>query len=48
MYKIKHNLRHGNKVNENKVLSNCETLRCETIKNNKKVALIYVNISDGI
>ena len=32
MYKIKHYLRHENKVNENKVSSYCETLRCETIK----------------
>ena len=35
MYKIKHFSRHENKVNENKVLSYCEALRCETIKNKK-------------
>ena len=31
-----HFLRHENKVNENKVLY-CKALRCETIKNNKKL-----------
>ena len=35
MLKIKHYLRHGNTVNENKVSSYCKALRCETIKNNK-------------
>ena len=37
MYKIKHYLRYGNKVNDNKVLSYCKALRCETLKNNKKL-----------
>ena len=37
MWKIKHYLRHENKVNENKVLSYCGALRCEAIKSNKKV-----------
>ena len=36
MEKINHNYRRENKVNENKV-SYCEALRCETIKNNKKL-----------
>ena len=36
MQKIKHYFRHENKVNENKVLSYCEALRCETIKTKKK------------
>ena len=31
------------KVNENKVLY-CKALRCETIKNNKKVVLLYVKL----
>ena len=35
MQKIKHHLRHENKVNENNVLSYCETLRCETIKKSR-------------
>ena len=35
MLKIKHYLRHENKVNENKVLSYCKALRCETIKKQK-------------
>ena len=32
MHKIKHYLKHENQINENKVLSYCETLRCETTK----------------
>ena len=32
---MKRYLRHENKVNENKVLSYCEALRCETIKQQK-------------
>ena len=30
-----------NKINENKVLY-CKALRCETIKNNKKVVYLYI------
>ena len=36
MQKIKHYLGHGNKVNENKV-SYCKALKCDTIKNIKKL-----------
>ena len=36
MKKIKHYLRHENKVNENKGVSYYKALRCETIKLNKK------------
>ena len=38
-----HNLRHENKVNENKVLY-CKALRCETIKNNKKMFSLMSNL----
>ena len=37
MQKIKHCLRHENKVNENEVLSYCNALRYETIKKKKKL-----------
>ena len=45
MQKIKHNWRHENKVNENKVLY-CKALRCETINNNKKVVFPYVKLTN--
>ena len=44
MQKIKHYFRNENKVNENKVLSYCKALRCETIKNNKKLFSFMSNL----
>ena len=44
MLKIKHYLRHENKVNENKILSYCKASRCETIKTNKKVVFFMSNL----
>ena len=53
MCKIKHYLRHENKVNENKVLSYCDASRSQTIKKKKKLSCvekaaylqdIYINI----
>ena len=38
MHKIKHCLRHANKVHENKTLSYFKALRCETIKTAKKLS----------
>ena len=46
MQKIKHYSGHENKVNENKVLSYCKALRCETIKNNKKAAFLNVELTN--
>ena len=43
MQKIKHNYRLENKVNENEVLYFKE-LRCETIKNNKKVVFLMSSL----
>ena len=43
MLKRKHQQRHENKVNDNLVLYR-KALRCETIKNNKKVFIKCVNI----
>ena len=43
MQKIKHYLRHENKVNENKVLC-CKALRSETIQNNKKLFSFMSNL----
>ena len=42
----KHYLRHENKVNENKVLSYCEPLRCDTIKNNNTVVFFMSNLQN--
>ena len=39
--KIKHHLRHENKVNENKVLTYCKASRCETIKKCFPLCQIY-------
>ena len=41
---IKQYLRHESKVNENKVLSYWEALRCETIKNNKTMFSFMSNL----
>ena len=41
MYKIKHHLRHENKVNENKVLSYCEAPRY--MWNNKKSLFSFMS-----
>ena len=38
-----HYLRHENEINENKVLF-CKALRCEIIKNNKKVVFFMSNL----
>ena len=43
MQKIKPCLRHENKVNENKV-SYCKALKCDTIKNIKKVVFLHVKL----
>ena len=37
-------MRHENKVNENKVSSYCKALRCETIKNKKKMFSFTSNL----
>ena len=38
-------MRHENNVNENKVVSYCKTyIRCETIKNNKKLFSVMSNV----
>ena len=34
------------KVNKNKVLSYCKAWRYETIKNNKKVVILYVKLTN--
>ena len=44
MYKIKHYLRHENKMNENKVLSYCEALRCEKKSWWKKWLRVWTSI----
>ena len=43
MQKIKHYLRHWNKVNENKA-SYCKALRCETNKKLQKVIFVLPNL----
>ena len=42
-----HYLRYENKVNENKV-SYCKALKCEKIKNNKKVVFLYAKITKAL
>ena len=44
LYNMKRYLRHGNKVNENKVSSYCKALRCETIKNNTMLFSFMSNL----
>ena len=44
MYKIKHYLRHENKINENKALSYCEALRCEKKSWWKKWLRVWTSI----
>ena len=39
-------MRHENKVNENKILSYWKALRCETLKNNKKLVSLYVKLTN--
>ena len=39
-----HFLRHENKVNENKVVSYCEALRCEAIKTTTKLVSLMSNL----
>ena len=42
---MKHYYKYENRVNENKVLY-CKALRCETIKNSKKVVFPYVKFTN--